>query len=339
MVRPLLCAALVVLPGCTLFKKEAPQCPAKYADLPKELLESGGECSCPLGLGGGPVWGGGVYTQDSSVCRAAVHAGAIDPAKGGAVKFKPAPGCARYSASTKHEVTTTRWKQYPASFYFPGFGEPSCPSAIPNECPDTFLAIPNSDQVTRLSCNCDGAGEGSVWGSGPYTRDSAICRAALHAGAMKPEGGKVTVRAAPACVKYRGSERHGVKSGDWGAYPSGSFSFEDFGSASCEVMPTDLCPDTFLGIEASDTVSAFSCGCPQDPGGSVWGTDVYTRDSSLCAAAKHAGALKAGGKITVYAAPPCQRYQGSERNGVGSSDWAAYEGGSFVFREHQRCAE
>ena len=37
--------------------------------------------------------------------------------------------------------------------------------------------------------------------------------------------------------------------------------------------------------------------------GSVWGTDMYTDDSSVCAAAQHAGKVgPAGGEVTVFAA-------------------------------------
>lgn len=326
-----------MLSGCNLLKKEAAQCPAKYGELSKELREAGGECACPLGLGSGAVWGGGVYTQDSSICRAAVHAGAVDPAKGGPVKFKPAPGCPKYSASTKNEVTTTKWKSYPASFYFPGFGEPACPSSVPNECPDTWAQVPKVHERTTFSCNCEGTGEGAVWGSGPYTADSAICRAAVHAGAMKPTGGKVTVRPAPPCLSYQASEKNGVRSDAWGKYEQGSFYFEDFGTGACAAIPSDLCPDTFNAIEDSEKVASFSCGCGDQPTGSVWGTDVYTRDSSLCGAAKHAGALKPGGKITVHAVKACPTYQGSERNGVASADWGPYEGGSFAFTDSAAC--
>ena len=60
--------------------------------------------------------------------------------------------------------------------------------------------------------------------------------------------------------------------------------------------------------------------------GSVWGTDIYTGDSALAAAAVHAGAVKAGEttlvRVTVMT-PPAQ-YQGSVRNGVASHDFGRY---------------
>ncbi len=60
--------------------------------------------------------------------------------------------------------------------------------------------------------------------------------------------------------------------------------------------------------------------------GSLWGTDVYTGDSSLAAAAVHAGALKPGetAVVRVTVAPPLNHYQGCVRNGVTSHDYGRY---------------
>jgi Tol biopolymer transport system component/regulation of enolase protein 1 (concanavalin A-like superfamily) len=61
-------------------------------------------------------------------------------------------------------------------------------------------------------------------------------------------------------------------------------------------------------------------------GGSLWGTDVYTADSTLAMAAVHAGVLKPGGtgvvKVTIL--PGQSAYQGSTRNGVTSSSYGSY---------------
>lgn len=66
-------------------------------------------------------------------------------------------------------------------------------------------------------------------------------------------------------------------------------------------------------------------------GGSVWGSDTYTLDSSLPAAAVHAGALKVGEtgvvRIKIVASP--QGYVGSNRNGVMSSNYAFFPPGAF----------
>lgn len=60
--------------------------------------------------------------------------------------------------------------------------------------------------------------------------------------------------------------------------------------------------------------------------GNLWGTDIYTRDSSLGAAAVHAGLLKPGKsavlRVTVVAAPAS--FAGTARNGVTSTDYGTF---------------
>lgn len=64
-----------------------------------------------------------------------------------------------------------------------------------------------------------------------------------------------------------------------------------------------------------------------DTNGMLWGTDVYTGDSSIATAAVHAGLVQPGEsavvKITVER--PLSHYHGSERNGVTSRDFGHYE--------------
>ena len=68
--------------------------------------------------------------------------------------------------------------------------------------------------------------------------------------------------------------------------------------------------------------------------GSVWGTDLYTTDSSLAAAAVHAGVLKSGQrgivKVTIMAPP--EEFLGSVRNGVASMKYGAYPASYSVER-------
>lgn len=64
---------------------------------------------------------------------------------------------------------------------------------------------------------------------------------------------------------------------------------------------------------------------------SVWGTDVYTDDSSVCTAAVHAGVitLDDGGSVTIEMRPGQDSYEASEQNGIESGSWGSWHG-SFV---------
>jgi len=66
--------------------------------------------------------------------------------------------------------------------------------------------------------------------------------------------------------------------------------------------------------------------------GGVWGTDVYTDDSSVARAAVHAGVVRVGETkvVTVTILAGQNAYPASTRNGVSSSSWGAW-GGSFSF--------
>ncbi len=81
-----------------------------------------------------------------------------------------------------------------------------------------------------------------------------------------------------------------------------------------------------------------TCDCRPEAmkAGAVWGTDLYTDDSSVCRAAVHAGVITAsGGKVTVYPYVGQDSYNGSERSGVYWSDYGAFPG-SFGFNDKLR---
>jgi hypothetical protein len=68
-----------------------------------------------------------------------------------------------------------------------------------------------------------------------------------------------------------------------------------------------------------------------EAGGSLWGTDVYTSDSSLAAACVHAGLLQAGqtGVVKVTMVQPPAIFQGSRRHGVVSQPWTSPWPGAY----------
>jgi len=61
-------------------------------------------------------------------------------------------------------------------------------------------------------------------------------------------------------------------------------------------------------------------------GGSAWGTDVYTTDTTLATAVVHAGLLTSGqtGNVKVSIIPSPQVFVGSTRNGVSSAGYGQY---------------
>jgi hypothetical protein len=176
---------------------------------------------------------------------------------------------------------------------------------------------------------------GAVWGTRRYTADSSVCAAARHAGAVGATGGKVTVYREGSCGSLTGSTRNGITSRDWGAYEV-TFAFSRPAppcNPAARVAGADACPSSMKGQESRRTGDPLECSCsPHQHTGSVWGSDRYTFDSSVCAAARHAGVLQpSGGNVTVFTAGRCQSFKGSSRNEVTSSSWGPYEN-TFAFR-------
>jgi hypothetical protein len=71
------------------------------------------------------VRGSGIYTPDSAICAAAVHAGA-STVQGGKVTFRAGRGCPKYLGSTNNGVSTRAAEASDLSFYFPSVSDGLC---------------------------------------------------------------------------------------------------------------------------------------------------------------------------------------------------------------------
>ena len=64
----------------------------------------------------GSVWGSDVYTDDSTLAAAAVHAGVLGPGETGLVKVTILPGQDRYDAATRHGITSGSYGPWTGSY-------------------------------------------------------------------------------------------------------------------------------------------------------------------------------------------------------------------------------
>jgi LCCL domain len=194
----------------------------------------------------------------------------------------------------------------------------------------------NTNTSWYMRCPPCAAAGAPVWGTDLYTDDSGVCAAAIHAGRLGPQGGLVLVTWLAGQPTYIGSARNGIRSADYGPWRRSFF----VQSVDAQGRPTSppvapLPPGTvrmscaMAGTTVKSTVRVL---CP--PGcrsGRLWGTDVYTGDSSPCVAAVHAGlaTFEAGGSVVMTPGGPQPGFTGSRRNGVTSASYGRY-GSSFT---------
>ena len=176
--------------------------------------------------------------------------------------------------------------------------------------------------------------DGRIWGTDLYTDDSSLCLAAIHGGAISSKGGLVLVTWAPGQATYIGSERNGVHTTDYGTWGRSFF----VQSVDAQGHPTSpavvLLPQGTIRMSCAMAANIWTAKtsvrvqCP--PGcsdGRLWGTDVYTADSSVCLAAVHAGltTVDKGGEVLLTPGGPVDKLEGTARNGVTSQPYGKYD--------------
>ncbi|QFT60044.1 LCCL domain protein [Sulfitobacter sp. THAF37] len=277
-------------------------------------------CSCKATTFKRFVWGSGPYSGHSDVCTAARHAGVIDE-DGGVLAVMGRAGQTSYTASDANGISSKRWGLYQSSFDVMLAQIAGQTASEPSGGPVLACSGFSAD-LAPYTCSCPEGSDsgGSVWGSGPYTGDSDVCRAAVHAGAIPAAGGQVRVTAAPGRDAYEGTSQNGVTTSRWGSYGQ---SFEVAAAAAtvttlqgtCETMPADT--------------DSLVCVCPENApiSKSVWGSGPYTADSDICTAARHAGVVgDEGGSVTAIRLRGLDSYAGSAANGITTSKWGSFEG-------------
>lgn len=99
-----------------------------------------------------------------------------------------------------------------------GIGGGGGGGAGPGGCPLNSSGY--SDRTVTGDATPNGYGNTITWGSGPYTDDSSLGTAAVHAGLISA-GQTATIRVCrlPGQSSYTGSTRNGVTTRSWGSWP------------------------------------------------------------------------------------------------------------------------
>jgi beta-lactamase regulating signal transducer with metallopeptidase domain len=193
----------------------------------------------------GWLWGTDVYTLDSEVGAAAVHAGFLQPGEEGIATIRILPGRDRYSASMRNGLASSPFGSFIGSFAIERV-EKIGPAEAWESGRQAFFSLRRGGQADvllvdlveagnsqimqmrgsigeTLELDVTGSVEGTIWGTDVYTGDSPVEVAAVHAGLLRPgETGKIRVTIMRGRPRYESSRRNGIMSE---AFDSFDFSY------------------------------------------------------------------------------------------------------------------
>jgi LCCL domain-containing protein len=185
------------------------------------------------------IWGTDVYTDESAVCKAAVHAGVLIRGTPGQVTILMGSGADSFPSAERNGVTSLSYGRWDSTYSF-----------VPNteagqiDWSTTYDLVPdNFNSTITVFCPPNGKTDTAVWGTDVYSASSAICPAAVHAGAITlAAGGRVTLTLQPKQETFVASARNGISSLGWSSweYPFHPKPYKPTPGAIPVMVPTPL---------------------------------------------------------------------------------------------------
>ena len=178
------------------------------------------EFSCPRLAPETPlaaIRGTTVYTDDSPICVAALHTGAISH-DGGTVMIEIQPGQAEYKGTQRNSVTSLSFGRHGGSYQVVA-GTPTRDTIDWRTAAGAYRGRIGVQLVLFCPPIPIGFIPPTIWGTDIYTDDSPICVAAVHAGVISTTGGQITIEILPGQDSYMGSVRNRVTSQSYGTWP------------------------------------------------------------------------------------------------------------------------
>ena len=191
--------------------------------------------------------------------------------------------------------------------------------------------VKNGDKIRvkcPKSCEIDSmntAIKGGVFGTLIYTFDSLICYSAIHSGIKNSndEESMFIINVLPGMSFYQGTNQYKIQ--------STSIDKSDF-SFSVEIAPPVIqidCRTTSASDSFANTLGMkFLVRCPEKCSKiphRVFGSNIYSGDSSICQSAIHAGALNdRGGEVKFEIVQGQKNYFGSKAFNIESKDRDSY---------------
>jgi outer membrane protein OmpA-like peptidoglycan-associated protein len=199
-------------------------CPGNHYSTPMDAPALTCGCSASA-MKEGSIVGDNPYARGSSLCHAALHAGALT-SRGGQVTIVPDENVPFFPAITRNGINSSGNDQSSPGFrvMVPGaspkatsFGDDG--SINLEICPANYYSVPMDAPSLTCLCPIAAMNEGSLVGDNPYGRQSGICRAAMHTGALTSRGGQVTATPVAGAPFFPAVQRNGINSSQSDAGP------------------------------------------------------------------------------------------------------------------------
>lgn len=278
----------------------------------------------------GAIYGTDSYTADSPLAVAAVHAGLLGSGATGVVKVSIASQTS-YRSSSRNGITSLAYDgTYPGYTLAADDGGETTITGLTN-----MLSLRHQPGTYQVRVTGDRSA-GTVWGMNTYTDDTPLAAAAVHTGLLAHgQTAILRVTLLGSQSSFIGCEWNGVTSLDYGAF-DGSYKLAD-SKGSTSIIPTlgtlaNPYPATLHLQGQRGRNGVFYVRTTAQTGGSVYGTNIYTDDSTLATVVIHAGILSAGqtGIVAVSMLAGQPAYTSTTRNGITSFAYGAFAGSYSV---------
>lgn len=259
------------------------------------------------GNSSGAVWGSDVYTDDSDLGAAAVHAGLLKPGETGTLIVTIVKSPSKHVGSSRNGVASRDYGTFGGSFML---HRPVQAARRPNTtAEEASRAIGVLDRLTEEKWSQLAVDEAQI------NTEVARANAALAHLFLEEEA-----QSHSQDINAKLSRLHGLNTTD---------------CRSCHAVSTTAVTNatSFRGKLGRQ----FDVEIVGGTEGSVWGTDIYTDDSNIAAAAVHTGIVKPGERaiVTVTMVESPEEHVASERNGVKSGSWGSYSSSYILMRKSQ----
>jgi len=168
---------------------------------------------CPSTLAlKGEVWGTDVYMDESRICSAAAHAGALIRGTSSQVTIVMGGSVEVLQGTQRNGIESWSYGPWSSTYSFIKNSEPG-----QIDWHTTFDRVPDDFRAPiTVVCPPKGNTDSYVWGTDVYSASSSICVSAVHAGIITLDaGGRVTVTLQPKQETFVARLRNGVSTRAW----------------------------------------------------------------------------------------------------------------------------